>query len=726
MRRVLALAIVVALPALAARPPLTIERIFSSPPLDGSLPREVHWLPDGMRFSFLAAAGEDGHGHSTLWIEDAASAARTEVFAEADLVPAGRGGGVAAPKLAGYRWSPGGDALLLEGGGDLFLVDVATKAVRQLTKTSAKEEVAEFSPDGKWVSFVRNNDLFALELATGREIRLSHDGDANHLNGKLDWVYEEEIAGRKPVGYAWSPDSCLVAFITLDETRVPRYPLVDALVAHPVPVEQQYPLPGDPLPRVGLAIVSVGRDPSGRPVRRHEEFGRGDATYLPRFGWTPDSSAVWYELLDRAQTRLALEREEVRSGRTATLLVETDPAWINLHDEQHFFPDGRFLWWSERSGFGHLYLGDSAGTLKPITSGEWEVTSVPYVDEAHGTVEFVATKTSPLERQLYRAQLDGSHLERITKEDGTHVVAIAPAGGFILDTWSRELQPPVMRVLDPNGKVLRAVVPVSEPSLDAPAFASIEFIMLKAADGTTLRASLLKPADFDPHRRYPVVVYVYGGPHEQVVKDAWGGRNALFHLYLASKGFLVFSLDNRGSAARGRAFERVLLRRFGKVELEDQLAGVAYLRALPYVDPARVGIWGWSYGGFMTCYALTNAPGVFAAGAAVAPVTDWRLYDAIYTERYLKLPADNPAGYRDSSPIEQAEKLASPLLLIHGTGDDNVHWSNTLELIDRLYKAGKSYDLQVYPNLKHPIDSPAARVHLYTRIAEHFIRYLHP
>ena len=726
MNRTLVALVLAASPALAAQPPLTVERIFSDPPPEGLLPAQVHWLPDGARFSFLEWVGEGKDASRTLWIEDAASGSRTKLLAESELAPIGEGEKAVRLTLAGYQFSPDGGSVLASGGGDLFLIELPGKQVRRLTASAGEEEVAEFSPDGRWVSFVRDNDLYALELASGREVRLSQGGDANHINGKLDWVYEEELAGRKPIGYAWSPDSRSIAYITLDETRVPRYPIVDPLVAHPVPEEQQYPLPGDPLPAVGLSIVQLAPGADGRLARRDERFEGDDAAMLPRFGWYPDGSAVWYEKLNRAQTRLELVREEATTGATRIILTETDPAWINLHDDQHFLPDGRFLWWSEQDGFGHLYLYDRAGAARRLTGGRWEVTRLARLDEAKGTVDFLATREGPLQRQLYRVRLDGSGLERLTRDDGTHAIDVAPGGRFMLDTYSRALQPPALRVLDADGRVLRAVAPIQPPTVDFRALADIEFTTVRTADGTTLQASLLKPAGFDPHRRYPVVVYVYGGPHAQVVSDAWGRSMAMFHAYLASRGFLVFSLDNRGSAARGREFERALLRRLGKTELDDQLAGVAYLKTLPYVDPERIGIWGWSYGGFMTCYALTNAPGVFKAGAAVAPVTDWHFYDSIYTERYLKLPAENEAGYRDSSPVNQAEKLGAALLLVHGSGDDNVHWSNTLSFVDRLYKAGKAYDLQVYPNLKHPIDSKAAHIHLYRRIAEHFERTLRP
>ncbi len=725
MRRALSVLVLIAAPLAGGQKPLTIDRMMADPPLEGTLPREVHWLPDGGRFSFLETRGEGKGATSTLWVEDAATGARTKVVAEPELQTFGEGKAAVRPRLAGYQWSPAADAALLGGGGDLFVLTLPGKQVRRLTATAGEEEVAEFSPDGRRVSFVREGDLYVIDLGSGRETRLTSTGSADRINGKLDWVYEEELAGRKPIGYVWSPDSRWIAYLTLDETGVPQYPIVDRLPPHPATAQQRYPQPGDTNPTVGLSVIEVEAKAGARAHRDHAWSG-GNAAYVPRFGWTPDSRAFWYELLDRAQQRLEMVREDVATGDAATAFVENDAAWINLHDEQHFFADGRLLWSTESGGYEHLVVYAADGTSRPVTNGAWEVTGVPAVDEAHGWIYFTSTEAGPLERQLYRVRPDGSGFARLTTQPGTHTADVGPGARFILDTYSTASRPPEMRVLDGEGRLLRSVVPVVPSSLDEFALGPTEFVTLRGPNGTMLYGSLLKPAGFDPARKYPVVVYVYGGPHAQVVRDAWGRQTALFHQALAARGFLVFSVDNRGSAARGRDFERALLGRLGKVELEDQLAGVAYLKTLPYVDGSRIGIWGWSYGGFMTCYALTNAPDVFRAGAAVAPVTDWRLYDSIYTERYLKLPADNEAGYRDSSPVNQADRLAGALLLIHGTGDDNVHWGNTLAFVDRLYRAGRPYDLQLYPNKNHGILGKDARTHLYARIAAHFERWLTP
>ncbi len=613
------------------------------------------------------------------------------------------------------------------GGTDLFLFEPGAKTTRRLTNTPAAEEELQFSPDGRFLAFVRERNLFALELASGREIQLSTDGGENRVNAQWDWLYGEELAEPGSTAYAWSPDSRAIAYISLDETLVPRFPLVDEMSVQPVVTLTPYPRPGDPNPVPSLRVVSVVPEPDGRSLAHELKWANGE-NYLVRVGWMPDGKAAWYELLDRPQTRLQLTRLDRATGVSTPLLVESDAAWINLHDDLRFLKDGRFLWSSERDGNRHLYLYDAAGRpVRQLTKGPWNVSAVVGFDEAAGTVFFVGKEKSVLELQLYRVQLDGTGLKRLTGERGTHLVtAMSPNNRWAVDSFSAAMVPPSSFVIDAAGRRTATLADNGNAPWFEYAVGKQEFLTLEAKDGTTLHASLLRPDGFDPAKKYPVIVYLYGGPGPQVVSDAWGRSYTMFHSYLASRGFLVFSIDNRGSGGRERAFERALLRRFGRIELEDQLAGVQYLKSLPYVDGERLGIWGWSYGGYMTAYALTNAPGVFKAGAAVAPVTNWLLYDSAYTERYLKLPSENPDGYRDSSPVNQADKLEGALLLIHGTGDDNVHAQNSLQLVEKLYTAGKPYDLQLYPNKNHGIPGNPARLHLHRRIADHFERALAP
>jgi dipeptidyl-peptidase-4 len=724
MRRALVVVALIASPLLAAKPPLTVERLFADPPLDGVQPREVTWLPDGSRFSYLERTGEGRDAHVTLWVEQAARTGREQVASDADLES--QGAGSELPSLHDYQWSPDGSALLLEGGGDLFLYDVAGKRVRRLTATPEAEEIPAFSPDGRRVAFVRANDLYVIDVASGKETRVTEDGSATRFNGKLDWVYTEEIAGRSDRGYAWSPDSKAIVYLSLDESSVPTFPQVDLTSTAPAVSPQIYPKAGDRNPVPSLHVAEL--DPAGgdaNHVRRAEiPVPAAGGGYIPRFGWLPGGGAIWLEALNREQTRLELIRWSSATASSAVLLTERDSAWVDLTDDLRFLKDGNILWSSERSGYRHLYLYDAGGKeIRHLTAGKWEVTKVEGVDETRGWVYFTATQASVLTRNLYRVKLDGTGFQRLTFGGETHRVELSPSERVFLDYDSALTRPTAIRVIDADGRIVREVTGSARPELDAYELSTPELVNITSL-GETLHAYVLKPPEFDPTKHYPAIVSVYGGPGVQVVQDAWNPRSGLVNQVLAAHGFVVLSVDGRGTPGRGRDFERTLLRRFGKVELEDQLALVSWFRKQPWSDPAHVGIWGGSYGGFMTCYALVNAPGVFAAGVAVAPVTDWRLYDSVYTERYLKMPADNPDGYRESSPVNQAARLRGKLLLIHGTADDNVHVNNTLIFADKLVRAGIPYELQLYGGATHRFYRPDQRSDEMRRVVDFFERTL--
>jgi dipeptidyl-peptidase-4 len=728
MSLVLTLALLAAPPAtpkpVEGPPALTLERIFSGPPLEGALPREVAWLPDGRRFSYLEKAGEGKDARNVLWVEDAETGARESVLAEGDLEPVGEGDAAVAPRLAGYRWSPRGDSLLLSGGDDLFLVETAGRTTRRLTTGTEEERSPAFSPDGSKIAFGRANDLFVLDLSTGAETRVTADGSPDRFNGVFDWVYEEELAGRDTRAFAWSPDSRALVFLSLDESRVPRFPHVELLELHPTVEEQRYPRAGDPNPVPTLHVAEF--DAAGAGVRiRRIALPEGRFEYVPRLGWVPGSRSVWFQLLDRQQTRLELVRYDLDGDAAVTLLVDEDPAWINLHDDLRFLADGSFLWSSEKTGFRHLALHDASGKqVRQLTSGSWEVLSLQAVDEDAGVVTFEANEASALGRGVYRVGLDGKGFSRVTHGAGVHRATVSPDGRWAVDSYSELTRPPVVRLVAADGRIHRVLAANEHPEIEKYRTSRPELVRIPGPWGKELMGVVTKPLDFQPGTRYPVVVYVYAGPHSQAVLNGWPGRSGLIAQVLAAHGFVTFAVDGRGTAGRGRDFERALLRRFGKVELEDQLAGIAWLKKQKYVDPQRIGIWGGSYGGFMTIYAMANAPGVFRSGVAVASVTDWRLYDSIYTERYLKLPADNPEGYRDSSPVHQAGKLGGRLLLIHGTSDDNVHWHNTLMMADQLVRAGKDYELQLYAGATHRSYRPDQRADEYRRMLDFFERTL--
>jgi dipeptidyl-peptidase-4 len=445
--------------------------------------------------------------------------------------------------------------------------------------------------------------------------------------------------------------------------------------------------------------------------------------YLPRVNWLRDSRLLAIQRLNRAQTTLDLLIADVATGKTHTALTETDPNWINLGDDPYFFKDGkRFLWSSERGGFRHLYLYDLEGKqLAQLTKGDWEVTAVDTVDEARGLVYLTSTEKSPLERQLYRVALDGSGFLRVTREAGSHAAVFAPNAAAFYDTFSDAAAPSRQELCRADGSRIAAINENKISELADFRLTPMEFLTVKSHDGVSLNASIIKPPNFDPQKKYPVLVYTYGGPHAQVVRNTWGGANFLWHELMAQKGYIIFSVDNRGSAGRGHAFETPLHFRLGAQEMADQRDGVQYLKSLPYVDASRIGVWGWSYGGHMTLHLMFEAGDDFKVGFAGGPVTDWRYYDSIYTERYLGLPQKNGEGYQDSSPVKYAAQLKGKLMIAHGTGDDNVHFANTLSVINDLIEAGKYVEVLAFPGRGHGVSDPPARRVLMQRVTQFFI-----
>jgi dipeptidyl-peptidase-4 len=684
---------------LAEKRKLSIEDTVAEPPLAGRPPSGVTWLAGGSQFSYVVRKGSGDAEISELWVEETASGKKKMVVSTPALAlpeepaPEKKGKRDSA-SLEGYRWSPDGRAILVSGADDLWLYDVVANRIERLTHDRDREEFPSFSPDGKRIAFVRKNDLFAIELDGHRETRLTRGGGEQIFNGRLDWVYEEELASRDGRGYEWSPDGRSIAYLRLDDAPIARYPLVNYL-AVPATVEwQPYPKAGQKNPVASFHVVGVDG------VERGAVRPDGDGYVVPAFSWTTDSGSVCYRVMNRAQNREEVRLFTPAGGTSKTLFVERAPDWVNVADPPRFLRDGRYVWTSERTGYAHLFVGRGAGgEPRPITRGDWLVDKIAGVDEGRALVYFTATEENVRRRQIYRVSLDGSGFSRLTSSRGQHSPELSPDGRFLLDAFSTVTQPPVLSLMDPAGREIRAV-DRPESRLDEYELATTEEAKVRADDGAHLEARLVKPADFDPSRKYPVVVFVYGGPHSQVVRDAWGATTLLDHL-LASRGFLVWSLDNRGAAGRGHAWEAPLFRDMGRRELSDQLAGVRYLKTLPYVDGARIGIWGWSYGGYMTLFALTNAPDVWKCGVAGAPVTHWKFYDTIYTERYMRTPAENPAGYESSAPLTKAGEIRAPLLLIHGASDDNVHLQNTLAFVDALARARKPYELQIQPREKH-------------------------
>ncbi len=714
---------------------LTVERLFSQPSLAGRITRGIEWSPDGKRISYLERSGAGPDAVEELWTMDAATGER-KILVNAEALKAvtqpekaktTQATGLGRVATVNYLWAPGGNSQLFIGTSNLALFDLKTMTPKLLVAGGDAVEDPKFSPDGKWVSFVRNANLWVVSTSTGDPKAMTTGGSEEILKGKLDWVYPEELNAR--TAYWWSPDSSKIAYYEMDERPVRRYPILD--MSSPVGATEftRYPQAGEANPIVRTGVVSVE---GGETTWM--DAGADKDVYLARVDWLPDSRRVAIQRLNRGQNRLDLLFCDVATGASKAVLSETDKYWINVSDDLYFFSDGkRFLWSSERSGFRHFYLYDLLGKqLDQLTSGDWAVSGTggfgpggvnhPAVDEARGYIYFRSNKDDVRESQFYRLSLGDKTIARITRDAGAHSVNVATDYSSFVDTFSTSMIPPRQDLRRIDGTSIAAINEDKVPELDEYHLSPVEFLTVSTDDGTKLYAEMIKPPNFDSSKKYPVLVSVYGGPQAQTVRNAWGGTRFLWLEMIAQKGYIVFELDNHGSYGRGHAFETPLYHQFGKIELQDQLTGVKYLKSLPYVDGSRIGIWGWSYGGFMTLNAMFNAPDVFKAGVSVAPVSDWRLYDTIYTERYMGRPQDNADGYKNSSPANQAGHLRGQLMLAHGTGDDNVHFANTSEVLNELI-LGSHYPakLMIFPGRGHPIADPPASIQLFEGITQFFL-----
>jgi dipeptidyl-peptidase 4 len=712
-------------PQLQSRP-LTIETIYSPPGLNGHLTRGIVWTPDSKQFSFFkdVPATRLHEGNSELWITEVASG-KSRVLMSAEklesLIPEEKGRHSQATGLgrrapAEYLWAPSGTALLFRAPTALVWLDLSSQTPRTLVSGKAGIADPKISPDGKYVSFVRDHNLWLVSVADGKEHAVTQDGTEEVRKGELDWVYPEEL--EITTAYWWAPDSSALAYLEMDERKVAQYPLVDFSSASGDAEEERYPPAGGGNPIVHIFVAPVG---GGEP--KAMDTGSNTEVYIPRVDWLPDSKHVAIQRLNRPQTELELLIADAATGETRNVLTEKDQYWVNVSDDLHFLKDGkRFLWSSERTGYRHLYLYDVEGKqLAQLTKGDWEVTHLVTVDESKGLVYFTGTAKSPMERHLFRTTLDGSAINRITIHDGTHGINMAPDASAFVDTYSDSMNPPKQDLVRADGSRLRVINENQVAELAGYHLSPVQFLTVKAHDGTPLNAMMIKPPNFDATHKYPVLVYTYGGPHAQVVTNSWGGNTFLWHQLMARNGYVIFALDNRGSAGRGHAFETPVHFHFGEQELADQRDGVAYLKSQPYVDANRIGIWGWSYGGHMTLQAMFRAVDDFKAGFAGGPVTDWHFYDSIYTERYMGLLPQNEKQYEESSPVKFASGLKGKLLIAHGTGDDNVHFANTLSVLDALIDAGKYVEVMPFPGRGHGVSDPAARRVLMQRVTQFFL-----
>jgi dipeptidyl-peptidase-4 len=711
--------------------PLTIEAIFAPGGLTGRAPEDTEWSPDGTKLSFVQR-DDDGENGELAYV-DAATGEKKILLSAAKLA-------TLAPDynqlkderererltryhVAAYAWAPDSKHLLFEPYGQLWLYELATGTAVQFTSAPDPSGDPKFSPDGSHVSYVRKHNLYVRPVSGAGEKQLTKDAGDNLFNGDIDWVYAEELAVRS--NYFWSPDSKEIVFLHMDETRVPTYPIANLIPTHPTVDNEKYPKVGDPNPAVKLGIVSSDKDKV-----RWISLTDDDEAYIPRFGWVRDG-VVWAEVLNRDQDKMDLYFVDAKTGKSRIVLREASPGgWIDFdHVEVRFLnSDGRFLWPSWRDGNMHLYLysfdtqnplAQEAKLERQLTHGDFEVLGVDGVDEAAGTVFFSSNQDDPRQCHLFSVKLDGTGLQRLTHEEGQHSGVFSDDGKRYEQMFSSPAAAPRTSLCAVGGAcvpVWQARDEITEYGLRAP-----KFLEFKADDGTTLYGRLLLPPDAPAGGEIPLIVNIYGGPAAQMVLKE---PTNPFDEILARQGFAIFAVDNRGTPGRDRKFETAIRHEFGAIELKDQLTALDQLFAqYPQLDKDRVAIWGWSNGGSMTLYAMTHSDR-FRAGVAVAPVTDQINYDSIYTERYMGQLKDDPTGYAESDVTKSAANLHGALLLAHGTGDDNVHFQNSVQMVDALIKAGKQFHLMIYPNKTHSISGSDARDHLFHMIDDHFQREL--
>ncbi|WP_346837450.1 S9 family peptidase [Microbulbifer sp. SAOS-129_SWC] len=710
---------------------LTIERIFSDPELNGTSPRALEYSPDGSRVTFLQGR-EDDYNRYDLWEYNIADG-KTRILVNSDSLHKGKevlsdeekarrerqriyGSGIME-----YTWSEDGKSLLFPLAGDVYYYDLNKKSTRRLTNTKAFETDVRVSPQGRYVSFIRDQNIYLVDLKTGKERQLTTDGKGPIKNGMAEFVAQEEMD--RMTGYWWSPDERHIAYLQVDESPVDEVTRSEIYADRIDMVQQRYPAAGRPNVKIKLGVLDVD---SGKT--HWINLGEDQDIYIPRVKWARDN-LLSYQWQNRSQKKLQLRVVNTNNGKGRMLVEERSKTWLNLNDDLRFLKDSdRFIWASERDGFKHLYLYDLNGKLlRQLTSGNWPVDELEAVDEKAGKVYFTGRVDTPLERQLYEVPLTGKGKpQKISRRAGMHSVEFAKDASGYIDKFSNITTPSQVSLHTPSGKQV-TWLEHNEVKSGHPLYPYMkdwitpEFGSIKAPEGHTLYYRLYKPANFNPKKKYPVLVYLYGGPHAQMVTNSWAPA---FVEYMAQQGYVVFTLDNRGSANRGKKFEDAIYHRMGSVEVDDQVTGVKFLRSLPYVDAGHIGVYGHSYGGYMTLNSMFKAGDYFQAGVAGAPVTDWRLYDTYYTERYMGNPNTDPKAYEKSSVFPYVDGLKGSLLIYHGMADDNVLFTNTTKLIKVLQDNDQQFELMTYPGKKHSMRGKNTRIHQYTLIKNFFDRHL--
>jgi dipeptidyl-peptidase-4 len=696
---------------------LTTEDLFESTQFVPEIIKNIQWLPDESAFTYTE--------NSDIYKYDIKSGSKVLLLKGSELLV-----NELEFKINNYKWTEDAKYLLIEGPvktiwrhssqAPYILYNVQTKMITPLSNGDQNLRNVKLSPDGTKVGFVRNHNLFVTDLLGGKETAITDDGNENILYGEFDWVYEEEFSISD--GWQWSPDGKRIAFWRFDQTHVKEFYLIDEMTNYNKISTLKYPKTGErnSIIKIGVAEIETSK-------LNWMNLGNDDDIYIPRIYWTNSSSKLAIIKLNRLQNHLELIISDTEMGTGQTIIEEKDSCWVEADDNSTIFLKNKneIVWVSERSGYRHAYIYDYEGNLiKQITSGSWEMTSLLGVDENNGLLFFDGKKDSPIEQHIYRINLDGSSLKKLSDEHGWHTANFSPDYKYFINEFSN-VQIPSRTYLKMSDGTLLATLKQN----DLPAFKEYnmvypEFSAIKTADGVDLNCFIMKPADFDMEKKYPVIVYGYGGPGSQHVINKWTGNRQLWHQVLTENGFIIFCVDNRGTGGRGKYFKNLAYGDLGNWSVRDQVEGAKYLQSLSYVDKDKIGFWGWSGGGYLCLMLMTRATEYFKVGIAVAPVCDFRNYDAIWSERYLGLLDKNPEWYDRSAPLSYASQLNGKLLIVHGTGDDNVHYQNTMQMVRAFQLSKKPFDLMLYPNKNHGLAGETARQHLHEKMTDYFIENL--
>lgn len=705
--------------------PLGFEHIFDNTFSQERI-RDINWMRDGQFYTAL----EQTKNGSELRKYDVLTGDYEVVVSTSDLREESRDKPIV---IQGYQFSADENKILIKTDVEpiwrrstrenYFIYDIKNETTQKLTQSDEKQQYAQLSPSGNKAAFVQDNDLYWVDLKTGEETAITTDGEFNKIiNGATDWVYEEEFGFAK--AWYWSRNGEKIAFYRFNESRVKEFVMMDWGKLYPGLTRFKYPKAGEK-----NSIVKIGVYDLENGKITWMDVGSENDQYIPRINWTQDSNTLAIRRMNRLQNKQDLMLANVNTGETQIIKTETSDAWVDVNDDLRFLENGeQFIYTSEESGYNHIYLYNMDGKLiRQVTKGDWEVTNYLGYNKKNDRIYYVSTEESPLQRHLYSIKIDGSGKKKMSDGEGWNSINMSRDFKYYIETSSGPLSPPEYTLYKSDGEKIRVLEDneALQDTLSAYQLPAKEYIDIKLPQAT-LNAFVMKPHDFDPAKKYPVLFFVYGGPGSQTVsKEFESGQQAMWHRYLTSRGYIIVSVDNRGTGGRGRQFEKQVYKNLGQYEVEDQIDAAKYLiKKYDYIDQDRIGIWGWSYGGFMSTLVLAQGNKIFNTAIAVAPVTNWRFYDTIYTERFMQPPQMNPMGYRLGSPLTYADQIEGNFLLIHGTGDDNVHYQNTVALVNRLVNEKVQFETMFYPNRNHAIYGGNTREHMFKKMSNFILKNL--